>query len=50
MKLEEHQWTKCFDVDLTDAEDPDLVWPIMIPCWCWRILKAIPWADTAEQL
>ena len=48
--LEEHQWTKYFDVDLMDAEDPDLVWPIMIPCWCWRILKAIPWAGTAEPL
>lgn len=26
--LEEHQWTKYFDVDLMDAEGPDLVWPI----------------------
>ena len=26
--LEEHGWTKYFDVDLMDAEGPDLVWPI----------------------
>ena len=26
--LEEHQWIKYFDVDLMDAEGPDLVWPI----------------------
>ena len=26
--LEEHGWTKLFDVDLMDAEGPDLVWPI----------------------
>ena len=29
MKLmEEHNWTKYFDVDLMDAEGPDVVWPI----------------------
>ena len=26
--LEEHGWTKYFDVDLMDAEGPDVVWPI----------------------
>lgn len=26
--LEEHGWTKCFDVDLMDAEGPDVVWPV----------------------
>lgn len=26
--LEEHGWTKYFDVDLMDAEGPDIVWPI----------------------
>ncbi len=26
--LEEHGWTKYFDVDLMDAEGPDLIWPI----------------------
>ena len=26
--LEDHGWTKYFDVDLMDAEDPDVVWPI----------------------
>ena len=26
--LKEHGWTKYFDVDLMDAEGPDLVWPI----------------------
>ena len=26
--LEEHGWTKYFDVDLTDAEGPDVIWPI----------------------
>ena len=26
--LEEHGWTKYFDVDLMDAEGPDAVWPI----------------------
>lgn len=26
--LDEHGWTKYFDVDLMDAEGPDLVWPI----------------------
>ena len=26
--LEEHEWTKYFDVDLMDAEGPDVVWPI----------------------
>lgn len=26
--LEEHGWTKLFDVDLMDAVGPDLVWPI----------------------
>ncbi len=26
--LEEHGWTKYFDVDLMDAEEPDVVWPI----------------------
>ena len=26
--LREHGWTKYFDVDLLDAEGPDLVWPI----------------------
>ena len=26
--LEDHGWTKYFDVDLMDAEGPDLVWPI----------------------
>lgn len=26
--LEEHGWTKYFDVDLMDAEGPDVIWPI----------------------
>ena len=26
--LEEHGWTKYFDVDLMDAEGPDVVWPV----------------------
>ena len=26
--MEEHGWTKYFDVDLMDAEGPDVVWPI----------------------
>ncbi len=26
--LQEHGWTKYFDVDLMDAEGPDVVWPI----------------------
>ena len=26
--LEEHGWTKYFDVDLMDADGPDVVWPI----------------------
>ena len=26
--IEEHGWSKYFDVDLMDAEGPDLVWPI----------------------
>ena len=26
--LEEHGWTRYFDVDLMDAEGPDVVWPI----------------------
>lgn len=26
--LEEHEWTKYFNVDLMDAEGPDVVWPI----------------------
>ena len=26
--LDEHGWTKYFDVDLMDAEGPDVVWPI----------------------
>ena len=26
--LEEHGWNKYFDVDLMDAEGPDLVWPV----------------------
>ena len=26
--LEEHGWTEMFDVDLMDAEGPDVVWPI----------------------
>ena len=26
--LEEHGWTKYFPVDLMDAEDPDVIWPI----------------------
>ena len=26
--IEEHGWNRCFDVDLMDAEGPDLVWPI----------------------
>ena len=26
--LEEHGWTKYFEVDLMDAEGPDIVWPI----------------------
>ena len=25
--LDEHGWTKYFDVDLMDAEGPDVVWP-----------------------
>ncbi len=27
--LKEHGWTKYFDVDLMDAEGPDVVWPIL---------------------
>ena len=27
--LEEHGWTKYFEVDLMDAEGPDVVWPIL---------------------
>ena len=26
--MEEHGWSKYFDVDLMDAEEPDVVWPI----------------------
>lgn len=26
--LEEHGWTKYFDVDIMDSEGPDLVWPV----------------------
>ena len=26
--LEEHGWTKYFDVDIMDAEGPDVIWPI----------------------
>ena len=26
--IKEHGWTKYFDVDLMDAEGPDVVWPI----------------------
>lgn len=26
--IEEHGWTKYFDVDLMDAEEPDVTWPI----------------------
>ena len=26
--IEEHRWTKYFDVDLMDAEGPDVTWPI----------------------
>ena len=56
--LEEHGWTKLFDVDLMDAEGPDLVWPIpngkvrisrtMIPCSSWPTSRATRWEDTAE--
>ncbi len=26
--IEEHGWSKYFDVDLMDAEEPDVIWPI----------------------
>ena len=26
--LAEHGWTKYFDVDIMDAEGPDVIWPI----------------------
>ena len=37
--LEEHGWTKYFDVDLMDAEGPDVIWPIPTE----RSLRKIIW-------
>ena len=58
--LEEHGWTKYFDVDLmemwsgpspTARSSRRTTWArtssTMTPCWCWPTSRGTPWAATA---